>query len=89
MAEVKFTWIPFYKELAQKVLDYKDKRKDLMKIVYSLPEKYTNFLQWRPEDGSGVTNPEFDPFSFFGIFNRGWTPENRKEILCRLSQLPH
>ena len=81
MSEAKFTWIPFYKELAQKVLEYKDKRKDLMKIVYSLPEKYTNFLQWRPEDGSGVTNPDFDPFSFFGIFNRGWTPENRKEIL--------
>ena len=32
MSEAKFTWIPFYKELAQKVLDYKDKRKDLMKI---------------------------------------------------------
>ena len=81
MSEAKFTWIPFYKELAQKVLEYKDKRKDLMDIVYSLPEKYTSFLQWRPEDGSGVTNPEFDPFSFFGIFNRGWTIENRKEIL--------
>ena len=81
MSEAKFSWIPFYKELAQKVLEYKDKRKDLMDIVYSLPEKYTSFLQWRPEDGSGVSNPEFDPFSFFGIFNRGWTIENRKEIL--------
>ena len=47
MAEAKFTWIPFYKELAKKVLEYKDKRKDLMKIVYSLPEKYTSFLQYR------------------------------------------
>lgn len=81
MSEAKFSWIPFYKELAQKVLEYKDKRKDLMDIVYSLPEKYTSFLQWRPEDGSGVSNTEFDPFSFFGIFNRGWTIENRKEIL--------
>ena len=81
MSESKFTWIPFYKELAKKVLEYKDKRKDLMKIVYSLPEKYTSFLQWNPDNSSEITNPEFDPFSFFGIFNRGWTIENRKEIL--------
>ena len=33
MAETKFTWIPFYKELAQKVLEYKDKRKELTEIV--------------------------------------------------------
>lgn len=81
MEETKFTWIPFYKELANKILEYKDKRKDLMDIVYSLPSKYTNYLQWRPGDGSGVDNPEIDPFSFFAIFNRGLTTENKKEIL--------
>lgn len=81
MSENKFTWVPFYTELAQKVLEYKENRKALMDIVYSLPSNYTKFLQWRDENGTGVDNPEIDPFSFYGIFNRGWTPENRKEIL--------
>ena len=59
MSEAKFSWIPFYKELAQKVLEYKDKRKD---AIY-------------------IPDLVFSSFSFFGIFNRGWTIENRKEIL--------
>ena len=44
MSEAKFSWIPFYKELAQKVLEYKDKRKDLMDIVDSMTEEYTSVL---------------------------------------------
>ena len=29
MADNKFDWIPFYKELADKLLEYKDNRADL------------------------------------------------------------
>lgn len=29
-----FTWIPFYEEMAQKLLTFKDRRKDLVDIVY-------------------------------------------------------
>ena len=86
MSEAKFTWIPFYKELAQKILEYKDKRSELMKIVYSLPAANTKYLQWKPEDGSGVDNPEIDPFSIFSIFNRGLTVGNRKEILSHFKK---
>ncbi|MBP3709337.1 MAG: hypothetical protein J6I73_02865 [Treponema sp.] len=86
MSETKFTWIPFYKELAQKILEYKDKRSELMNIVYSLLSNYTKYLQWKPEDGSGVDNPEIDPFSIFSIFNRGLTVVNRKEILSHFKK---
>lgn len=75
--EKKFTWIPFYTELAKKLLEYKNNRSDLVKIVYELDEKYVNFIN--NHDKSQVFDIDF--FSFFSIFNRGLTNENRK-IIC-------
>lgn len=75
--EKKFTWIPFYTELAKKLLEFKDNRGDLVKIVYELDEKYVNFIN--NHDKSQVFDIDF--FSFFSIFNRGLTNENRK-IIC-------
>lgn len=75
--EKKFTWIPFYTELAKKLLEFKNNRSDLVKIVYELDEKYVNFIN--NHDKSQVFDIDF--FSFFSIFNRGLTEENRK-IIC-------
>lgn len=75
--EKKFTWIPFYRELAKKLLEFKDNRSGLVKIVYELDEKYVNFIN--NHDKSQVFDIDF--FSFFSIFNRGLTDENRK-IIC-------
>ena len=75
--EKKFTWIPFYRELAEKLLEFKDNRSELVKIVYELDEKYVNFIH--NHDKLQVSDIDF--FSFFSIFNRGLTNENRK-IIC-------
>ena len=75
--EKKFSWIPFYTELAKKLLEFKDNRSDFVKIVYELDEKYVNFIN--NHDKSQVFDIDF--FSFFSIFNRGLTNENRK-IIC-------
>ena len=29
-----FSWVPYYKELAQKLIQYRDKRKELLDIIY-------------------------------------------------------
>lgn len=81
MADKKFTWVPFYREMAEKILDYKNKRSELMGIIYGLPSQYTNFLQWKPDSGIGVDNPEIDPFSIYGIFNRQLSDKTRFEII--------
>ena len=70
-----FTWIPFYKELAKKLLEYKDRRNELVKFVYTLSK--TNYLKM--ENGDKIE--DIDPFSFFGVFNRGIKEANRKKIL--------
>lgn len=75
--EKRFTWIPFYTELAKKLLEFKNNRSDLVKIVYELDEKYVSFIH--NKDRTPVSDIDF--FSFFSIFNRGTSDENRK-IIC-------
>lgn len=66
MADNKsFSWIPFYQELAEKLLKYKDKREDLVQFVYSLGD-CSSFI--KKDDGSEVE--DIDPFTVFAVFNR-------------------
>ena len=74
-AENRFSWIPFYTELAEKLLTYKDKRKELSDIVYELGE-VTDYL--RDNESKKIT--ELHPFAIFGVFNRHQTDVNRKKI---------
>ena len=76
----KYTWIPFYKELATKLLKYKDNRNELVKLIYSFDK--TEYLHM--EDKSKIT--DIDPFSFYGIFNRGITEDNRKKTLKKIKE---
>ena len=33
---MSFTWIPFYKEFAKKLLEYKSRRQELVETIYSV-----------------------------------------------------
>lgn len=81
----KFTWVPFYKELAAALLSYKDDRTELVKWIYEDlgqvksvgGNSLTNYLHM--EDGSPIE--DIDPFSVYGIFNRTMSWENRIRLL--------
>lgn len=73
MAHNIFTWIPFYKEFAENLLQYKSDRKTLLEFIYTLDVKYTSYLH--EEDGRKLD--DICPFTVMGIFNRGTTYENR------------
>lgn len=80
-----FTWIPFYTELAKKLLQYKENRKPLVDWIYSDlsnvkgngGNSLVNYL--REQDGSQIV--DIDPFSVFAIFNRNTTHLKRMEFL--------
>lgn len=74
-AENRFSWIPFYTELAEKLLTYKDKRKELSDIVYELGIS-ADYLH----DNKMQKFNELHPFAIFGVFNRRLTENNRKRI---------
>ena len=71
-----FSWIPFYMEMADKLLAFKNNRKALVDIIYSLDSQYVSYIH----TNDGGLYPDIDPFTFFGIFNRGNSFEKRKKI---------
>lgn len=73
--ENRFSWIPFYTELAEKLLTYKDHRKELTDIVYELGIS-ADYLH----DNKMQKFKELHPFAIFGVFNRRLTEKNRKKI---------
>ena len=73
----KYTWIPFYKELADKLLAYKDDRLALLDFIYGeIPDGYRNYFH----DKDGDPNTDVDPYTVFAMFNRNITDKQRVEI---------
>lgn len=78
-----FDWIPFYTELANKLLEYKDKPNELATVIYSNfnKEKEIKFLH----DADGSDFNEIDPFTLFSIINRGMN--NRVEMVEKMKNI--
>lgn len=77
-----YSWIPFYKELSQKLLKFRNDRKPLVDFIYSElstvgSKSLVDYIHM--EDGSKVK--DIDPFSVFAIFNRSLKRENRLGFL--------
>lgn len=72
-----YTWIPFYKELAQKLLKFRNDRKLLIDWIYDNLDGYINHLKDDPE---GTRVADIDPFTVYAIFNRGITHDKRIDI---------
>ena len=73
-----FTWIPFYKEFAQKLLQFRNDRKPLIDWIYSnIKSEYIKHLKDAP-DGRRVA--DIDPFTVYAIFNRGIAHDKRIDI---------
>lgn len=83
MTSTRFTWISFYKELSDKLLTYRDRRDDLINklatvyesIGMSLPKLEADELQ------------DIDPFTVFGLFNKGITDANRQKIIAGIAEV--
>lgn len=73
----RLTWIPFYTEMADKLLQFKDNRKPLLDIVYALDKTFVGYIK---SDVDGGQVSDIDPFTVFGIFNRGITNDNRIKL---------
>jgi 5-methylcytosine-specific restriction enzyme B len=81
-----FTWIPFYQELAQKLKGWETRQTELIAFLETLrAEGYViTPLNDKDKEGSRFLLKEIDPFTFFGVFNRGIGYEQRIAILTRM-----
>lgn len=76
-SNMRFTWIPYYKEFADKLLKFRQNRPFLLKSIYDNREDlYASYLH--DEGGLNDLCTDIDPFSVFGLFNRGIREDNRK-----------
>lgn len=74
---MRFTWIPYYKEFADKLLQFRSDRKPLLDMIYSHRDEFlAGYLH--DEGGESDLMKDIDPFTVFGMFNRGIKENNRK-----------
>ncbi len=84
--ETQFTWIAFYKELSQKLLQFKNDRKPLVEFIQSGNDGFKNLRgkslvdYLHMQDGSPIS--DIDPFSVFAIFNRGRITYQNRQNIC-------
>jgi len=83
-----FDWIPFYEELADQLVAYRNRQTDLIQVLEELRSQGCKItpLEDRDEKESRFLLKEIDPFTFFGTFNRGVTNEARIHILKELKK---
>lgn len=81
-----FTWIPFYKELAVKVLEYRDRQGELIALLKELKNASIPVISLHDKTAKNRTVPlsMIDPFTFFAAFNRKATDQNRQAVLSKI-----
>ena len=77
MAE-QFKWVGFYTEFATKLLEYKTDRGSL---IEKLQKVYSDIGMKLPKLEKDNIPKDIDPFTIFGLFNKGITDANRVSIL--------
>lgn len=77
-----FSWQPFYTQLARRLADYADRQGELIDFLEGLRAMGLPItaLQDKDEVGKRFLLREIDPFTFFGVFTRGITNDNRTAI---------
>ena len=82
--EQNFTWTPFYNELANKLLEYKNKRNLLINFIFA-DDGWKEFSDYLHLQDKTKRIKDIDPFSFMGMFNRGsLSVPKRIEILNKI-----
>ncbi|HHW7199340.1 AAA family ATPase [Staphylococcus aureus] len=77
------TWVSYYKELADKLTDYQNKRYELIEIV---KEVYKKTGIKFPTLASDNVLMDIDPFTIFALFNKTFMREtNKVKILTELA----
>lgn len=84
MEEKKYlNWVEFYSEFANQLLAYKNKRSELIKKLQKVFETTDLNFPKLEEDNSVI---DIDPFTIFGMFNRGIKDENRIAIITGIEK---
>lgn len=77
------TWVDFYKELAEKLVHYQDRRNELVQLVNNVYE--TTGIKFPTLESDNVLN-DIDPFTIFALFNKASMRDiNKTKILTEFA----
>lgn len=80
---VDYDWVDFYREFAERLLDFKENRGALIKIIREVYEEIDIKLPRLEIDNEIV---DIDPFTVFGLFNKQITDDNRIKIISKFKE---
>lgn len=85
---MSFTWIPLYRQIARKVLEFKDRQSELLDLLGQLMAQGLKVISLTDRDASGRDIPlaAIDPFTFFASFNRTPSVSGRQAILAKIKE---
>lgn len=83
-----FSWIPFYKELADNLEDWENRQNELIEFIEVLRKKNLKVTPLNDKDDQDdrFLLTEIDPFTVFGVFNRGIVEKERIAILSEFKK---
>lgn len=74
----QYNWIGFYTEFATKLLSFRSNRTELIRKIQHVYETIEIKL---PKLENSIVPVDIDPFTVYGLFNKGITDENRIRII--------
>lgn len=78
-----FTWIDLYSELADKLQEFQSDRGELVRKIVNV---YSSIdMQFPKIEENGEVPTDIDPFTVFGLFNKGLSNKNRAAILSAMA----
>lgn len=83
MSDEHCTWTRFYEELADALIPYKSDREGLIGKLRAL---YEGIGMKFPKLDSSDTPADIDPYTVFGLFNKGISETNRKKIIAAIAE---
>lgn len=83
-----FTWIPIYREIAERLLQFESQPGELIALLQRTAEKGYSVLPLLDRDAVGekISLNVIDPFTFFSAFNRNISDNTRRGIIAALKE---
>ena len=84
----KIEWTDFYREFADKLLEYKDNRSKLIDKIYNVFDELDLSLPTleRNSGGEDIKPFDIDPFTIFALFNKQISAETRMNIVNQIKR---
>lgn len=85
----QFQWISFYEGFADKLLSWRDHKKELYEKIRSFAshEPFLHYLHFQHQQFWAERGFDIDPFTVTAIFNRGMTDAHRHTLGAALARL--